>query len=113
MVALGRVNSRMKDFYDIWVLSQSFQFDGDRLARAIAATFQRRNTPIPTELPDALSPGFADDEQKQRQWRAFVTDVAIDPGSLADVTNALTLFLMPHLAAAAIIVDEAGMSTTR
>jgi predicted nucleotidyltransferase component of viral defense system len=68
MVALGRVNSRMKDFYDIWVLSRSFTFDDDRLTRAIAATFARRATAIPDELPDALTPEFAADEQKQRQW---------------------------------------------
>jgi hypothetical protein len=42
MVALGRANSRMKDFYDIWILTQTFDFAHDRLARAIAATFARR-----------------------------------------------------------------------
>jgi predicted nucleotidyltransferase component of viral defense system len=55
MVMLGRANSRMKDFYDIWLLSRSYEFTGDGLARAIAATFVRRKTPIPTELPDALT----------------------------------------------------------
>jgi len=44
MVALGRANSRMKDFYDVWLLRQSFPFDDDRLTRAIAATFERRGT---------------------------------------------------------------------
>jgi len=83
MVALGRANSRMKDFYDIWILSRSFSFDDDRLARAIAATFARRETKIPESLPDALTPVFAADEQKQRQWRAFVEDVAHNPGDLA------------------------------
>ena len=96
MVALGRTNSRMKDFYDVWILSRSFTFDDERLARAIAATFARRVTKIPTELPDALSPAFAADEQKQRQWRAFVEDVAIDPGALADVVNELAGLLMAH-----------------
>lgn len=100
MVALGRTNSRMKDFYDIWILSRSFTFDDDRLARAIAATFARRGTDIPTELPDALSPAFAADEQKQRQWRAFVEDVTLDPGKLKDVLNAVAAFLMPHAASA-------------
>jgi len=97
MVALGRANSRMKDFYDIWVLSRSFTFDDDRLAQAIAATFARRETAIPTELPDALTPTFAADEQKQRQWRAFVEDVAVNPGPLALVLEELTGFLMPHV----------------
>lgn len=96
MVTLGRANSRMKDFYDIWVLSRSFTFDDDRLARAIAATFARRGTAIPTEMPDALTPAFAADEQKQKQWRAFVEDVAVDPGPLAPVLVELIGFLIPH-----------------
>ena len=96
MVALGRANSRMKDFYDIWMLSKSFDFAGDRLARAIAATFARRETAVPVDLPDALTPAFANDEQKQRQWNAFIRDVSADPGSLEDVVTSLAEFLMPH-----------------
>jgi len=96
MVALGRANSRMKDFYDIWILSKSFDFDGDRLARAIAATFARRGTEIPVDLPDALTSAFAKDEQKQRQWNAFVKDVSVSPRSLEDVVGNLAEFLMPH-----------------
>ena len=104
MVALGRVNSRMKDFYDIWILSRSFEFTDDRLARAIAATFARRDTPVPTVLPDALTPAFAADEQKQRQWKAFVEDLAQNPGDLASVVADLGQFLMPHAAAAARLI---------
>ncbi len=101
MVALGRANSRMKDFYDIWILSRSLSFDGDRLPRAIAATFARRGTMIPQDLPDALTPAFAEDAQKQRQWRAFVGDVTHDPGDLANVIGDIAEFLMPRAAAAA------------
>jgi len=96
MVALGRANSRMKDFYDIWILSRSFEFDDDRLARAIAATFARRATAIPAELPDALTPAFAQDDQKQRQWKAFVEGVSYNPGALADVVESIAPFLMSH-----------------
>ena len=103
MVALGRANSRMKDFYDIWLLSQSFPFDDDRLARAIAATFERRETEIPADLPDALTPAFAEDEQKQRQWNAFLENVALRPGSLADVITSVARFIMPHAIGAAKI----------
>jgi hypothetical protein len=81
MVALGRINSRMKVFfYDIWVPARTFPFADDRLPRAIAATFARRNTAIPAEPPDALTPSFAADQSKQAQWYVFVQDVAIDPG---------------------------------
>jgi predicted nucleotidyltransferase component of viral defense system len=103
MVALGRANSRMKDFYDVWLLSQSIPFDDDRLARAIAATFERRRTAIPVELPDALGQGFAEDEQKQRQWSAFLETVGLEAGSLADVIADLAGFIMPHAMAAAKI----------
>jgi predicted nucleotidyltransferase component of viral defense system len=96
MVALGRANSRMKDFYDIWILSRSFTFDDDRLPRAIAATFARRGTAIPRDLPDALTPAFAGDAQKQRQWDAFVGDVAHDPGDFANVIKDIAAFLMPR-----------------
>lgn len=103
MVALGHANSRMKDFYDIWLLSRSFPFDDDRLGRAIAATFERRETEISAELPDALTPAFANDAQKQRQWDAFLQNVALRPGSLAEVTEGIAGFIMPHAIAAAKI----------
>ena len=90
----------MKDFYDIWILSRSFAFDDDRLPRAIVATFARRDTPIPNELTDALSPLFAADEQKRQQWRSFIEDVAMNPGELADVIAELAAFLMPQAALA-------------
>jgi predicted nucleotidyltransferase component of viral defense system len=100
LVMLGRANSRMKDLYDIWVLSRTSEFKGDRLARAIAATFARRKTEIPSDPPDALTPAFAADAAKVQQWTAFVTDVAFSPGTLADVIEDLAAFLMPHAAAA-------------
>ena len=103
MVALGLANSRMKDLYDIWLLSQSSTFDDDRLARAIAATFSRRGAEIPTDLPDALTPAFATDELKQSQWSAFLENVVLHPGSLADVIAGVAGFIMPHAIAAANI----------
>jgi predicted nucleotidyltransferase component of viral defense system len=97
MVVLGLATSRMKDFYDIWVLSRSCEFKGDALARAIAATFARRKTDIPAGRPDALSSAFAADRIKQEQWAAFVKDVAVRPGSFAEVVDSLADFLMPHM----------------
>jgi predicted nucleotidyltransferase component of viral defense system len=100
MVMLGRANSRMKDLYDIWALSHIFEFKDGKLARAIAATFARRKTKIPNELPDALTADFADDPQKVHQWNSFVAEVAYRPGALADVIQELASFLMPHAAQA-------------
>ncbi|HXW24424.1 MAG TPA: nucleotidyl transferase AbiEii/AbiGii toxin family protein [Xanthobacteraceae bacterium] len=105
MVVFGRANSRMKDFYDIWVLARTYEFKGDDLARAIAATFARRRTAIPTERPDALTRAFADDPTKQREWAAFAQDVAVKPGSLAEIVNDIAAFLMPHAAQATRLAD--------
>jgi predicted nucleotidyltransferase component of viral defense system len=96
MVHLGLANTRLKDFYDIWVLSRTYEFKDDRLARAIRATFERRKTEIPTERPDALSEAFSNDNTKIQQWAAFIQDVAIDPGPLAGVIEGLAAFLTPH-----------------
>jgi hypothetical protein len=93
---LGCANSRMKDFYDIWVLSRNFEFKGDPLARAIAATFARRKTEVPTELPDSLTTAFTEDPAKIAQWNSFVEDVNFKPGTLAEVIKDLAAFLMPH-----------------
>lgn len=107
MVMIGQANTRLKDYYDLWVLSESYEFDQARLATAIAATFKRRRTAVPTEIPDGLRPAFYNDEAKVAQWRAFVEDVAVDPGELGVVAEALAAFLMPAAAAAAALAEDA------
>jgi len=72
MVSLGMANSRMKDFYDMWVLLQQFDLDGAGLAAAIQATFERRRTTIPSSVPLAFTDEFAGDSDKQRQWIGFL-----------------------------------------
>jgi hypothetical protein len=96
MVLLGRANTRMKDFYDVWLLTRSFTFDAHRLASAIAATFARRKTAIPTELPDALTDEFANDPAKVAQWAAFVRGLDAAPTSLAQIIVEIRDFLMAH-----------------
>jgi hypothetical protein len=76
MVVLGMANSRMKDYYDVWMLTGTIDIDPQRLRRAIAATFSRRTTAIPAEVPDGLSDAFATDAGKQRQWDAFVRNLS-------------------------------------
>jgi len=100
MVALGRANSRMKDVYDIWLLSRAYEFTGDGLARAIAATFARRKTPVAVDPPYALTRAFADDRAKQLQWNAFVESFGAELPPLADIIDDLATFLMPQAAAA-------------
>jgi hypothetical protein len=69
MVVLGDVNTRLKDFYDIWFLARHFDFDGPTLTRAVRATFERRGTELPAS-PLALTVAFAEDSARQVQWRA-------------------------------------------
>jgi predicted nucleotidyltransferase component of viral defense system len=68
LVKLGMVNTRMKEFYDLWILAREFEFSGASLCKAIEATFQRRETEIPLGEPLALTQEFSDDPQKRRQW---------------------------------------------
>jgi len=102
MVHLGMANSRMKDFYDLLVLARMFDFDGDLLARAIRATFERRQTPLPSTLPVALTAAFADDPTKKTQWSGFVRKAGLqDAGSLAEAVVAVASFAEKPLLAAA------------
>lgn len=72
IVKLGMVNSRMKDFYDIWMMSRVFTFNGHVLQAAINATFNRRKTPIPNVIPIALTREFAEERDHIKQWNAFL-----------------------------------------
>ena len=56
--------------------TRAFEIEPERLQRAIAATFARRNTVIPAAVPDGLSDAFAADPGKQRQWDAFARNLS-------------------------------------
>ena len=103
MVWLGIANSRMKDFYDIWIIMRKFPFEGGILSTAIEATFARRKTPLPTEAPLALTQAFAKDAAKQTQWKAFLRKNAlpVDDQTFPDIIAALHDFLIPPTLASA------------
>ena len=77
--------------------------DGETLAAAIRATFERRGTGIPSDVPPALGDAFAKDDDKRAQWRAFLRRGRLDnaPSNLHTVTERLAAFLMPPTRAAA------------
>ncbi len=102
LVQLGIVNSRMKDYYDLWVLAREFEFDGETLKDAIGATFRRRQTPLPEELPAGLSEGFANDPGKKAQWRAFLnrTRLRFKEPDLGKVVETIKGFIVPPVHAA-------------
>lgn len=99
MIDLGLRNTRMKDFYDVWKLSQRFEFDGETMVEAVRATFSRRQTPLPSGVPLALSDKFASDPLKMSQWAAFLRKSALKDQkvSLAEVVSLLERFLLPVL----------------
>ena len=97
MVVLDIRNSRMKDFYDIWFIANTWTFDMAFLRKAILASFERRGSTIPTGVPFALTDDFLNDQQKTQQWSAFVN--RLNPGekapSLEEVGAVLRAFLLP------------------
>jgi hypothetical protein len=101
MVRLGVANSRMKDFYDIWLMSRLLEFNGRTLCDAILNTFKRRSTPLPLGLPMPFTDEFRKDAQKQTQWRAFVRKSKPEdmPGSLDTLIDHVAAFLMPVMEA--------------
>ncbi len=103
MVKLGMLNSRMKDFYDIWLLSRQFNFDGAKLTTAIRLTFEQRGTTLPSEI-EAFTDSFIDD--KQTQWTAFWKRLQQDhvPSVFREITSAVEEFLAPL--ASAISADN-------
>jgi hypothetical protein len=94
MVSLGTANSRMKDFYDIWLLSHQFDFDRSTLAEAIRLTFERRGTKVP-ETVEAFGSSFID--TKSSQWAAFHKRLNQPhlPESFEEIVKQVHLFLAP------------------
>jgi hypothetical protein len=103
IVSLGATNGRMKDFYDLWMMSRHFEFRGAVLTKATAATFLRRNTALPADVPVGLSEEFAMDPEANRRWGFFTTRNVLseNPGAFDDVLAALREFLMPIIRGAA------------
>ncbi len=98
LVALGPGNSRMKDFYDLHSLALRFDFAGPVLAGAVAATFARRNTPVPEGVPFGLSDDFEAVPERAAQWRAFVRRGRLQDGAtLRESLSVLRGFLVPVL----------------
>lgn len=82
-------NTRMKDFFDLWVLLHDTTLDDAELLRAVEATFARRQTAVPSNQPIGLSDVFADDATKQLQWRAFLKKNKLEPVDLGDVVRTI------------------------
>jgi hypothetical protein len=102
MVSLGVTNSRMKDFYDVYVLASSFAFEGPSLTRGIYETFKRRGTPLPDSEPLVLTREFLAASERQMQWRAFLRRGRLEaPPDIGKLAEILREFIKPTIQAAA------------
>jgi hypothetical protein len=95
MVTLGIANSRLKDFYDLWLIAQTFEFWRSTLIEAVRRTFERRETALPAGLPIGLSDEFT--AAWSAQWQAFLRRdrMAAAPETFAAVIGDLRQFLLP------------------
>ena len=95
LVTLGMANSRLKDFYDLWLIAQTFELRQSTLADAVRRTFERRRTALVADTPVGLTDEFA--ATWHAQWRAFLgrERMAAAPGAFAAVIADLRAFLMP------------------
>lgn len=97
MIVLGMANSRMKDYFDIWMLSRNFTVEAEVLREAIKQTFSKRRTELPQNEPVALSGDFFSNESKQSQWKGFIRKqrrLDSAPG-LTEIIEVLRTFLLP------------------
>jgi len=95
LVTLGIANSRLKDFYDLWLIAQTFEFRRSALVEAVRRTFERRETALLVDIPVGLTDEFA--EAWAAQWRAFLgrERMAAAPDAFAVTIADLRAFLMP------------------
>lgn len=88
------LTGRMKDFYDIYYLSRTFNFDGQRLQSAIFNTLQRRGTPYDrASFKRVVS--LADDEDMQKRWKYFLKTIKDDTLEFPLVIAEIQTFLEP------------------
>lgn len=105
MVKLSQLNSRMKDFYDVWLLSRMFDFQGKVLMQAIVATFNRRMTALDS-ASDLFRTTLRRDKSKQSQWSAFLKKLKLEdcPDDFGSILDHMESFLVPP--AEAVMTDE-------
>ncbi len=99
MITRGILNSRMKDFYDVWLLSELFSHEYEILAKAVRNTFDRREVSIPTERPEAFAEAIATDSSKVTQWKAFIrkNNLFNAPSEFSLIVARISDFLTPVL----------------
>jgi hypothetical protein len=105
MLQLELLNSRMKDFYDIWLLSNQVELDQSNLRDAIVGTFKRRKSKIEMDSV-VFTDEFANDKDKQKQWAAFCRKRGIKevPEEFSTIAKETITFLKPALQKASLLI---------
>ena len=106
IVKNGFLNSRYKDFYDIYVLSEKYPFNYEELSNAVMETFTNRKTPITMETA-AFSNEFLDDSMHQTRWNSFLKKKkALIPVSMNDAMSRIKTFVAPLLTQISVPVTK-------
>ena len=102
MIDRGMDNTRLKDYFDIWALTETFPFELALLATAMSRTLARKGFSLPTEWPDGLTDAYATNPMKLSQWNAFLrkTQPQIRPDSLSAAVTRIRTFLAPVISGA-------------
>ena len=98
MVQWGTENSRMKDFYDVWALSETFAFDGAELREAVERCFERRGTAWSQAVPEALTTAFYSNADLQDRWQSYGQDgqlLSSPPSAFQNIGSRLQHFMSP------------------
>jgi predicted nucleotidyltransferase component of viral defense system len=94
IITMGMANTRMKDYFDLWIILKGSQLDREILAQAVTATLSRRNTQRPASIPTGLCDQFSADRQKMTQWAAFVKRNDLVAASLEETIKDIRSALM-------------------
>lgn len=110
MVRFGEANTRIKDFYDIWIAARSFEFDLSILVEAIKGTLRRREVAAPDRLPSMLTQEFASRSETQALWTGFLrrNPPTNPPPSFDELVAELRLFLGPVIAVLPLAENARG-----
>jgi predicted nucleotidyltransferase component of viral defense system len=98
------LTGRMKDFYDIYYLSRTFDFEGEKLKAAIFGTLQHRGTRYDKESFKRIA-ALAEDEDIKKRWRLFLKTMKDEMLEFSLVISEIRIFLEPVFEA---IVNESG-----
>jgi hypothetical protein len=101
MIKLGLLNSRMKDFYDIWLMTRQFEFKGANIASAIKKTFNNRKTDIPNKKPLFADEIYDEKSDRQTLWNALLKkgDIRHAPETLSATAKEIERFLIEPIMA--------------